>query len=205
MHVFIDESGPFSFPNPRRPSLSFCAALVVPTQALHSLVLEFRRLTRPWCDENGEIKGSKLNEHQFDSILHLYGVHGCAVEVVGIDLGLHTPELIEDHKSGIIANLDIIVKDDQNKFFAKEVSGLIKFFKIVKYPGFIQMVLMEALTLSVFRKYVPVFSILSPVELSNVCWRIDAKEKKSPNQKKLGKDYSFGGSKPGLLQSLPFI
>ena len=90
MHIYIDESGIFSNPADKDNVASCIAGLAVPTTKKKELFKQFKALTRNWRDKNGEVKGSKLDEPQIASIIALLRKFDVILELIVIDLGLHT-------------------------------------------------------------------------------------------------------------------
>lgn len=179
MHVFIDESGSFVVPQQTgKHSLSFCAALVVPTQKLANLTIEFVRLTRPWRDKDGEVKGKNLNEQQIDAVLQLYQKYDCMLEAVGIDLGLHTLSAVILYKNVTVSNLEKILEITLENDAGKKFEHYINTLKTAKAPLFVHSTLMEQLVENILKKYILIFSFKSPEELSDIQWYFDAKDLK---------------------------
>src|ERR1041385_4585805 len=71
MHIYIDESGIFRNPANKANVASVVAALAVPTSKKKELFKQFRTLTHEWRDENGEVKGSNLNEAEIALVIFL--------------------------------------------------------------------------------------------------------------------------------------
>jgi hypothetical protein len=58
MHICIDESGIFRNPANKDNIASCIAALAIPTSKKKDLFNEFKKLSYPWRDEKGEVKGN---------------------------------------------------------------------------------------------------------------------------------------------------
>ena len=98
MHIYIDESGIFRNPANQDNIASCIAALAVPTTKKKELFREFKRLTRGWGDKNGEVKGRTLDEGSIASVIDLLQKFDVLLQLVMIDLGLHTEDEITRFK-----------------------------------------------------------------------------------------------------------
>jgi hypothetical protein len=69
VHVFIDESG--SFAGFHAGSISVVGALIIPDVLLDRIIKKYANLRSKLPQENGEVKGRRLNEKQVDKVVTL--------------------------------------------------------------------------------------------------------------------------------------
>jgi hypothetical protein len=98
MHIYIDESGIFRNPANQENVASCITALAVPTTKKKELFKQFKALTYNWKGDNGEVKGTNLDEPEIASVILLLQKFDVILELVIIDLGLHTEDEITKFK-----------------------------------------------------------------------------------------------------------
>jgi hypothetical protein len=96
MHVFIDESGPFT--GFHAGSISVVGALAIPDGRLALLKKQYAKIRVSLPLEKGEVKGRLLNEEQIDKVVRLLSRNEAVFEGTVIDLGLHTEAAVLEYK-----------------------------------------------------------------------------------------------------------
>jgi len=175
MHIFIDESGIFSNPANQDNVASCIAGLAVPTTKKKDLFKQFKALTRNWRDRNGEIKGSKLDEPQIASVIALFRKFDVILELVVIDLGLHTEEEITKFKEIQVNNMIGDIPPDHNPDVLKRALAIQSVFAGMSNQLVIQANLMFLLIPRILFHMVLYYARRIPEELQWFYWMVDAK------------------------------
>jgi hypothetical protein len=97
VHIFIDESGVF-VPSPARHGISLVGALVIPEGRIANVVHKYKVIRARLPKERGEVKGRLLAEAEVSEVVDLLRRNECLLEVVGIDLNIHSDTDIQAHK-----------------------------------------------------------------------------------------------------------
>jgi hypothetical protein len=176
MHIYIDESGIFSNPANKDNVASVVAALAVPTTKKKELFRQFKRLTQNWTDKNGEIKGSKLDELQIASIIALLQKFDVILELVVIDLGLHTDEEITKFKEIQVDNMIGDIPPNHNPDVLKRALEIRSVFASMSNQLVIQANLMFLLIPRILFHMVLYYARRIPQELQWFYWMVDAKD-----------------------------
>jgi hypothetical protein len=175
MYVFIDEAGPFLIPPASKPNvISSVAAVVIPDPMLVGLFRRFRRLTRSWRDERGEIKGSKLDEVQVATILKALRRDDVLVFAACIDMGLHTKAGIAKHKEQQALLIDRAAQGDhpnRRPYWEETAAGL----RRMSLQLYVQAVLMTEVMAQVLNDSWLYYQQRVPSTLRTFVCRIDAK------------------------------
>lgn len=175
MHIYVDESGIFSNPANKDNVASCIAALAVPTTKKKELFKQFKALTRNWRDKNGEVKGSKLDEPQIASIIALLEKFDVILELVVIDLGLHTEDEITKFKEIQVSNMIGDIPPDHIPDVLKRAKGIQSVFAGMSNQLVIQANLMFLLIPRILFHMVLYYARRIPQELQWFYWMVDAK------------------------------
>lgn len=176
MKIYIDESGTFSIDiKQQQHSISCVVALVVPDQKEKILFDFFNKwklqaTIQEKIDKNNEIKGSKLNENDFHSLLFGLSFFDLLVEVEFIDLGLTSKEEIETHKLAMAkshAKSNIGMKI--NKKFCRDIIASLS------TPNYVQSLATSKLIYKILSIAPTYYAQRHPSELSSFKWIFDAK------------------------------
>jgi hypothetical protein len=175
MHIYIDESGIFSNPANKDNVACCIAALAVPTTKKKELFKQFKALTRNWRDKNGEVKGSKLDEPQIASVIALLRKFDVILELVVIDLGLHTEDEISKYKDIQVNNMIGEIPPDHNPDVLKRAQGIQSIFAGMSNQLVIQANLMFLLIPRILFHMILYYARRIPEELQWFYWMVDAK------------------------------
>jgi hypothetical protein len=175
MHIYIDESGIFRNPANKDNVACTIAALAVPTTKKKELFKQFKALTRNWTDKNGEVKGSKLDEPQIASVIALLRKFDVILELVVIDLGLHTEDEITKYKELQASNMIGDIPPDHNPDVLKRAQGIQSVFASMSNQLAIQANLMFLLIPRILFHMVLYYARRIPEELQWFYWMVDAK------------------------------
>ncbi len=140
MKIYIDESGSFSVDKKEQTySVSCVVAFVVPSVKENDVFRFFEQwkanpLLKDRLEENGEIKGSKLNEVEFESLLLGLANFDLMLEVDVIDLGLTSNEVIERHRAAMAAShASSVTGSKTNTQFSRDIVASLS------SPNYVQM------------------------------------------------------------------
>ena len=175
MHIYIDESGIFSNPANKENVASCISALAVPTTKKKELFKQFKALTRNWRDANGEVKGSNLDEPQVASIIALLRKFDVILELVVIDLGLHTEDEITKYKELQVSNMIGDIPPDHNPDVLKRAQEIQSVFAGMSNQLVIQANLMFLLIPRILFHMILYYARRIPEELQWFYWMVDAK------------------------------
>jgi Protein of unknown function (DUF3800) len=175
MHIYIDESGIFRNPANKDNVASCIAALAVPTTKKKELFKQFKALTRNWRDKNGEVKGSKLDEPQIASIIALLRKFDVILELIVIDLGLHTEEEITKFKEIQVSDMIGDIPPDHKPDVLKRATEIQSMFASMSTQLVIQANLMFLVIPRILFHMVLYYARRIPQELQWFYWTVDAK------------------------------
>jgi hypothetical protein len=175
MHIYIDESGIFRNPANKDNVASCIAALAVPTTKKKELFQQFKALTSNWRDKNGEVKGSKLDEPQIASVIALLQRFDVILELVVIDLGLHTEEEITKFKEIQVRNMIGDIPPDHKPDVLKRAQAIQSVFAAMSNQLVIQANLMFLLIPRILFHMILYYARRIPEELQWFYWMVDAK------------------------------
>lgn len=192
MKVYIDESGIFSNPNNKPHAVSCIAGLIIPELEENEIFDRFRKISSNWANESGEIKGSRLDEHQVEATISLLKDYKVILEVCAIDSGIHRNGEIERHKRIQGGNL---VKNITPEFHPTLVSQLRALkLKIEKMPNqlYTQFIILTELVNSILRSVMLYYCHVAPKTLGAFSWTIDAKDKQKTEYEELWSILAMG-------------
>ncbi len=188
MHIYIDESGPFvTFPEARN-SVSCVTALVVPESVHDQLLQQFAQLRRQWGFTNGEVKGSRLTEPQFDSAIRaVYDTQSAFIRIAAIDMGLHTIAMIKEHRKRQAELVRQPMDDRFHPELVKQMCVLADQINGLAPQLYVQSTMLTKLVFSVIQTSTLLYSQLEPPALGCFAWTIDAKGRHVTPAEKLWK------------------
>jgi hypothetical protein len=195
VHIFIDESGPFTGYHNR--SISVVAALAIPDGGLRGLRRKYARMRPGLPKDNDEVKGRDLTSNDVRRIVRLL-INRCAFfEVTAIHLGLHTEVGIVAYKQKLVAeSRQNLVKIPQP--LRPRVTTAVDFLENITPQLFVQALTTFELVHRMISHSILFFAQRRPYELSSFSWIVDGKEKtKVTNWENWLKSYA-----PGALVSL---
>lgn len=172
MRIYMDESGNFT------PSqlISLVLVLVVPSTYESNLFSEFSLLTAGWQKENGEVKGSSLDERKAAEIIALVSRFDVIADFYCIDVAAHTLVEIEDFKTrqadALVAGLPPSIHPDM----LKQLSDTAGAIRRLSNQLFVQAWLTIDLVLEIVEAATMYYSQRLPKELGDIAWIIDAKD-----------------------------
>jgi hypothetical protein len=175
MHIYIDESGIFRNPANLDNVVSCIAALAVPTTKKKELFNQFKKLTYSWRDENGEVKGRSLDEEQIASVIALLQKFDVILELIVIDLGLHTEEEITKFKEIQASSITEHVTPEHHEDLVKRIKEIQAVFAGMSNQLFVQAMLMFFLIPRTLFHMVLYYARRIPEELQWFYWMVDAK------------------------------
>ncbi len=177
MRVYIDESGSFSIPaQPKRPAISYCGALTLPTSRLEEVTDGFRELTKGWPNEKGEIKGRLLSEEHFNFALEFYAENRLLLDAVAIDLSVHHSPAVDKHKGCTASNSAAQIPLMHHETMREELRRFDCRLRSISLPSYVQMIVMTELIENALRTNMRWFPFAAPQELSSFAWIIDGKD-----------------------------
>lgn len=145
MHIYIDESGVFSNPANKPHIASVVVALTVPSTYKVKLFDEFRELSLGLPNEDGEVKGTLLDESQMATVQALLAKYDCVVEINAIDLGIHTDEQLTEYQTAICNTIAGWATRDRPEEFKKRVVEIAAALQKPKSPLFVESFLLMVL------------------------------------------------------------
>jgi len=175
MHIYIDESGIFRNPSNQDNVASCIAALAVPTTKKKEVFKQFKKLTHGWGDANGEVKGRTLDEGQIASVIALLQKFDVLLQVIMIDLGLHTEDGITRFKELQAGKITEHITDAHHPNVIRQANEIRDAF--IKMPNqlFVQAFLMFPLIPRTLLHMIWYYARRIPEELQWFYWTVDAK------------------------------
>ncbi len=172
MRIYMDESGNFTADQ----AISLVLVLVIPAVYEAELFSEFSVLTSGWPKQNGEIKGSSLDEHKAAEIIELVSRFDVVADFFCIDLATHNIADIEDFKrrqaDALVANVPPSVHPNMLKQLNDTASAI----RRMSNQLFVQAWLTIDLVLEIVESSAMYYAQRLPKELGDIAWLIDAKD-----------------------------
>lgn len=186
MHIFIDESGPFSIPAGKpKPAISCIGALSLPSAMVVDVYHDFAALTAGWPNERGEIKGRLLNETDIAAALQFFADKSAIFNCVAIDLGLHTDREALAHHEQQAGALVAGLTDRHKATMIDDVKRAQAELRRLKVPDYFHMVARTTLIDDVMR-LVPLYKCQRDgADLGDFDWTFDAKDKNVSRMERL--------------------
>jgi len=176
MHIFIDESGTFTR-SLNKPSISLVASLVIRDSIRGRIEKKYRKLRPQLPTDNGEVKGRLLDEKQVSSVVELLRTNDALLEIVAIDLDLHTDAEISRHKQGQAEGLTSEITDAHHENIHKATRDLRSRVERLADQLYVQSVLMFELSWITTEHAINYFAQRWPRELQEFHWIIDGKDR----------------------------
>jgi hypothetical protein len=176
VHIFIDESGVF-VPSPTRPGISLVGALVIPEGRIANVVRKYKVIRARLPQERGEVKGRLLAEAEVSEIVDLLRRNECLLEVVGIDLNMHSDADIQAHKLDLARVMTTGVTPAHHPNVHNWVRGLADRIKALPNQLYVQSTVMIELARHTIEHTVNYYAQRRPQELAAFHWVIDGKDK----------------------------
>jgi hypothetical protein len=123
VHIFIDESGTF-VPGTGARGLSLVGALVIPSARLAYVQRKYAALRARLPKEKGEVKGRLLTDAQVREVTELLRRNEAILELVAVDLNLHTRNDIQAHKLKQADGMTRGMTDEHHPTLRAEVAEL---------------------------------------------------------------------------------
>ncbi len=174
MLIFIDESGNFARPSTSH-RVSCVVALLIPETFAATLFRKFRRLVRPWRQGRAEVKGSELSETQMALVLTLLRRFDVIAFADCIDVGLHSDEGIQTHKSEQGDALDRSAARVTSPTLSGQIRDLANRVRGLPNQLWAQAVVLTEVVDRVVRHGPLYYAQRIPATLGAFRWRIDAK------------------------------
>lgn len=174
MHIFIDESGSIGEIGVNT-SIFAVGALIIPESKWDKLRKAYARVRPHLPQENGEVKGRKLDESQAAEVLRLLRRHEALFEATVIDLGIHTPDIVARHQALQTEGMTINLTDKHHPNVKKSVFKAREQLEGFKPPNYIQAILTFLLVRNALTIAPNYYAQRRPRELAAFHWVIDAK------------------------------
>jgi hypothetical protein len=174
MHIYIDESGNFSLPSVRKSKVSSVTSLTIPECHFESLSKKYLGLRSSRGYEK-EVKGSRLTEKQIADTISLLRNHDVLLDIICIDVGMHSEEEITQYKSVQADKLIEHLTDEHHENLVRQVYEYREQLLRLSNQLFIQAVLTIQLVERTLNTSTLYYCQRMPRELGNFVWFIDAK------------------------------
>ena len=178
MFIFIDESGTFVTTNELKPSISCVAALAVPESHYEDISKTFELLVASWNLDDKEPKGRNLDESQVADTIAILKRYDVVLKVAAIDIGLHLPSEIGEHRVLQCKKVTENVTKHHNRQLVEELNALKQRLSGLSLQLFVQAVMMVEVVDSVIRSTLLHCALTRPEALGAFRWVIDAKDDK---------------------------
>ena len=178
MFVFIDESGIFVTTDELKPSISCVAALAVTESHYDDISNTFELLVASWNLDGKEPKGRTLDESQVADTIAILKRYDVVLKVAAIDIGLHLPSEIQEHRALQCEKVTENVTKHHNPQLVEELNALKQRLSGLSLQLFLQAVMMVEVVDSVIRSTLLHYALTTPEALGAFRWVIDAKDDK---------------------------
>lgn len=175
MNIFIDEAGSFVKPPENKCAISTVGALVLPENKTEIIFSKFKSLKNKWGFKDTEIKGSKLNESQINSVIEILQKYNVMFEVVAIDMNIQDDENVTAHKLDRANKMVNCITEEFNKTLITNLHKTKEEIESLSNQLYIQASLTIELLGQVFQKTMLNYSLRKPKELEHFNWLVDAK------------------------------
>ena len=177
LHIFIDESGTFALDKGGHHSISAVGALVIPCSAMKGFEKLYGRLRRHLPKTKGEVKGRDLSEKEVVEVSRILRKIGALFEVVAVDMGMHSEEDLDRHKSGQADAVTAHLTSDHHPNLVKEVWQLRRQLEDMPNQLYVQSAAMGELVYQTLNHSNIYYAFRIPSELGEYHWIIDGKDK----------------------------
>lgn len=176
MHIFVDESGTF-VRSATKPGLSLVGALVIPDARLSWLERKYAKLRQRLPKQGQEVKGRLLSEGDVRDVAELLRKNDALLDVIAVDLNMHTDEVIALHKVGQAQGITKHLTEQHHPSVHEASWDLRRRLEAMTPQLYVQSVAMFELIWQATEHATLYFSQRQPKELAAFHWRIDAKNK----------------------------
>jgi hypothetical protein len=177
LHIYIDESGSFSGVGQEGPAISVVGALILDDATLPKLFHRYERLRANFPKNGaGEVKGSKLDEHQVAAVIDLLRKNGAIFRPAFIDMADHVADDIAAHRAGRIASLGANLTEEHQPELRAAVADLQARMAAFSDPLYVQMVLTIDMLRHALEEMVSYHAQRNPKALAAFHWVVDAKQ-----------------------------
>ena len=198
MHIFIDESGTFAFPQNGGESPCVLGALVIPDHKIELLYRRYARLRQSFPLESGEVKGRLLDEGQVAGVVELLRKNECIFETIAIEMSRETIEEVTAHRNGAAEALTANLTDKHHINLVKSVWDLRKKLEDMSLPLYVQYTLASQLLAQVVREIPSYWAQRQMNEILDYHWVVDGKGMAGET----GTEKWWSSVKMGVLQSV---
>lgn len=175
MHIFIDESGTFAIPEGGQSSPCLIGALIVPDFRLDHLLGKYHSRRQNLPQQNGEVKGRLLVEHQVEKVVDLLRKNNCLYVAIVIDMGFETPDVIRNHRENAARGLTANLTDEHHPELVQSVWQLRAELEAMPDPLYVQYTLMTQLLADVVQEIPAYWSQRRMKEILTFHWVVDGK------------------------------
>ena len=175
MNIYIDEAGPFVKPKENEYAISAVGALILPENKTKIIFSKFESLRNKWGFKNTEVKGSKLDEPQINSVINMLQKYNVMFEVVAIDMNIQNEKQVIKHKFDRAHKMVSCITEEFNDTLIANLHKTKKEIESLPNQLYIQASLTIELLGQVFQKTMLNYSLRKPKELEHFNWIVDAK------------------------------
>jgi hypothetical protein len=181
IEIYIDESGTFVPTAEGIASVCAVGALVIPSVNRARLFAKFERLRQSFPkNSKGEVKGSKLNELQIDSVIDLLKKNDCIFEASCIDMRRENADEIRRHRDMQAVKITEHLTDEFRPELAAQIWDLRQRLEGAPPQLYAQSTI-ASYTVSQMLCLLPTyFAQRWPKDLNSFRWIIDAKGERGP-------------------------
>jgi len=178
MEIFIDESGSFVIPDSPKTKISSVTSLIVPSQYIDDVKSRFVALRQSW-EMGDEVKGSQLTEKQVSDVIKLLRNYAVLVDIVCLDVGVHTAIGVSQFKSTQAGKIVENVTEPHHESLVEYLNELQNRLNALPNQLFLQAMVSILLVERLLLNGTIYYSQLLPKELARFSWSIDAKNSNS--------------------------
>jgi hypothetical protein len=200
VHICIDESGTFSIPRRRGPSISCVGALTIPDSTFGTVTDRFTELSASWPRDHGEIKGRLIRDpNNFYDYVGLLVAHGCFFDCVALDMGLVDASVVAAHRDAQASRLVAGLNENHRPALIYQMRGIANEMRAMPLQQYAQFVAQIDVVNSILSTKPLYYCQAAPAEIGNFHWRIDAKDSTRTRAEHIWRMLT-----PGLLESRSF-
>src|SRR5208282_1145044 len=177
MRIYIDEAGPFIVPPSGKSLFSLVLAVVVPSSVEGTLFAEFSALRDSWPNQEGEVKGSKLDEPQAAELVELVSRYDVFVKFFATDMSKNSDAVVEAYKSRQADSITASLTPEHHPQLIAQLHGFADAIRRMPNQLFLQAELMIDLVLAVVEDSTLYYVQRVPAELGSIEWVIDRKDR----------------------------
>ncbi len=175
MNIYIDEAGIFVKPPQNKCAVSAVGALIIPEKKEKIIFSKFEALKNKWGFNGIEVKGSKLNESQVNSVIEILEKYNVMFEVVAIDMNIQSNDGITTHKLDRAQKMISCITNEFNETLIENLHKTKDEIESLSNQLYVQVSLTIQLLIQVFQKTMLYYSLRKPKELEFFKWIVDAK------------------------------